>query len=790
MPIYVRSCLIYGKWRLYALFSDASAVLVTLPIDVLPYRGGGNPITGSVGFRKNFLVLDPPQPLNGQLRQAQAQAQGQGKRLKKYNMSGRTEGLIGDGKSKGSAHSREAVDMNVFTVFANSKAGMEEVDKEKINQVIYDMSKNSNHFKNEQRKNALVDKKIEEMRKRLAVLEASRIDHSASWTRVCKMMADMETTRDLTRTWIVIDMDMFFAAVEIRDNPSLRGKPVAVGGMSMISTSNYEARKFGVRSAMPGFIARKLCPDLTFVKANYRKYEAVGKQIREIFAEYDPNFTTMSLDEASLDVTDYLAKVNKCQQHGLAELEDPKQLSGGLIGRVQGEDIAREIRKKIFEATQLTASAGIAPNRMLAKICSDMHKPNGQFCLAPNRQAVLGILETLSVRKVPGIGKVTQKMLKEIGIQVCGDIHDRKKMRFLFELFSEQTARSLIERSLGIAESTRDPSEKYERKSISTERTFPDISQSSDLHQKCRDISQALAEDVERHGVEGKTITLKLKHYTFNIISRAKTLSRHIRTASDISKYALQLLKEEEARFASSSKSALFVTTNRELTRESSPSQSRTMKIRLMGVRLSNLRNTSTSKKSSLLCSTSSFPPTKLNISWPPSMLQPSPSDEPPSTTPCAYMEHEVTDPHSSLILEDSGGSLSSPSFFPGSASRSPLSISEPWPVSETIDPPVTEKTVAQKAQERSTMSAHCPICGNIISLVDNREFNRHIDLCLNANIVPKKKKQQHLKRKHDTIKTKALTDFFNKKSMKKPKTEKETKSIGDGDLKEFFCLK
>ncbi|KDD71903.1 impB/mucB/samB UV-protection protein, partial [Helicosporidium sp. ATCC 50920] len=176
-------------------------------------------------------------------------------------------------------------------------------------------------------------------------------------------------------------MDAFFAAVEARDNPSLADRPFAVGGMSMISTANYVARRFGVRSAMPGFIAVKLCPELVFIQPNFDKYAAASAEARKVFAEYDPAFSSWSMDEASLDATEH------CRRTGQS-----------------GAEVAQAIRDKVRAQTRLTCSVGVAPNRMLAKICSDTNKPDGQFVVPPVRRAVLDFVGGMSVRKVPGIG--------------------------------------------------------------------------------------------------------------------------------------------------------------------------------------------------------------------------------------------------------------------------------------------------------------------------------------------------------------------------------------------------
>ncbi len=183
------------------------------------------------------------------------------------------------------------------------------------------------------------------------------------------MLNDIEKTRELDRTWAHIDMDMFFAAVEIRDDPSLADKPVAVGGEMMISTANYVARKYGVRSAMPGFIAKKLCPELVFVKCNFRKYKEVSLVFQAILAEYDPAYESMGCDEANLDLTNYLIEKDLNTDEGR-------------------QNVVEEIRQRIFEATTLTCSSGISCNKMLAKICTDMKKPNGQTYLRPDAEEI------------------------------------------------------------------------------------------------------------------------------------------------------------------------------------------------------------------------------------------------------------------------------------------------------------------------------------------------------------------------------------------------------------------
>lgn len=204
----------------------------------------------------------------------------------------------------------------------------------------------------------------------------------------------------MTRKIIHVDMDCFYASVEIRDNPSLKGKPVAVGGSvqgrGVLTTASYEARKYGVRSAMPTGQALKLCPDLILVPVHFDKYRKASGQVREVFRRYTDKIQPLSLDEAYLDVTD-------------------SEACSGSATR-----IAQEIRREIFAETRLTASAGIAPNKFLAKVASDWKKPNGQFTVTPKK--VSEFVRDLPIEKIPGVGKVTAKKMHALNIKTCADL--------------------------------------------------------------------------------------------------------------------------------------------------------------------------------------------------------------------------------------------------------------------------------------------------------------------------------------------------------------------------------
>ncbi|MFJ2975311.1 DNA polymerase IV [Kluyvera sp. NPDC087067] len=271
------------------------------------------------------------------------------------------------------------------------------------------------------------------------------------------------------RKIIHIDMDCFFAAVEMRDNPALRDIPIAIGGSrvqrGVISTANYPARKFGVRSAMPTGMALKLCPHLTLLPGRFEAYREASNHIREIFSRYTSLIEPLSLDEAYLDVSD------SPHCHGSATL------------------MAQEIRQTIFNELALTASAGVAPIKFLAKIASDLNKPNGQFVLTP--EDVPAFLKTLPLSKIPGVGKVSAAKLESMGLRTCEDVQN-SDLAMLLKRFGK-FGRILWERSQGIDE--REINSDRQRKSIGVERTLEE-----DIHRwsDCEAIIERLYPELER----------------------------------------------------------------------------------------------------------------------------------------------------------------------------------------------------------------------------------------------------------------------------------------------------
>lgn len=315
-------------------------------------------------------------------------------------------------------------------------------------------------------------------------------------------------------------MDAFFASVEQRDNPELRGKPIAVGfdgPRGVVSTASYEARPYGVHSAMSMAQAKRRCPQLIVVPTHFEKYKEVSQQIHAVFHEYTDLVEPISLDEAFLDVTD-----NK-------------------KGIELAVDIAKEIKQKILERTSLTASAGISFNKLLAKIASDMRKPNGIFTVHPDR--ALDFIGNLPVEKLWGVGPKTADRMHEMGVFTGAQLR-RISFEHLVQVFGKM-GRVYYDFSRGI--DNRPVVVAYERKSVGCERTFLE-----DLHIDTKIIIELyhivleLVERIERKDFRGRTLTLKLKWDATTQITRSLTQEKVLRTKDDILPLAKRLLKDTE----------------------------------------------------------------------------------------------------------------------------------------------------------------------------------------------------------------------------------------------------
>ncbi len=322
------------------------------------------------------------------------------------------------------------------------------------------------------------------------------------------------------RKIIHIDMDAFYASVEQMDHPELMGKPIAVGGSSdrgVVSAASYEARKFGVKSAMSGVIAKRLCPELIFVRQRFDRYKEISKKIRIIYNDYTDLVEPLSLDEAYLDVT-----VNK-------------------KGNPSASLIAEDIRQRIYNEVGLTASAGISINKFVAKIASDYNKPNGQKTVNP--EEVLAFLEDLDIRKFYGIGKVTAKKMYQKGIYTGLDLKS-KSIDYLLRNFGKSGG-YYYHIVRGIHKSEVKPNRV--RKSLAAERTFSqNLASEIFMLERLKHIAKEVSRRLKKSKVAGKTITLKIKYSDFSMQTRSKTLSYYTSNETIILETAKALLYQSK----------------------------------------------------------------------------------------------------------------------------------------------------------------------------------------------------------------------------------------------------
>lgn len=320
------------------------------------------------------------------------------------------------------------------------------------------------------------------------------------------------------RKIIHVDMDAFFASVEQRDNPDLRGKPIAVGGAGgrgVVAAASYEARKFGVRSAMPSVTAKRLCPDLIFVRHRFDAYKEASQQIRTIFRKYTPHVEPLSLDEAYLDVTD------------------------DLLGIGSATRIAKLIRQEIRDTTRLTASAGVSYNKFLAKLASDQNKPDGLCVIRPGQGA--RFVAGLPVRRFHGVGPKGAEKMARLGIETGADLaaKDVAFLRANFGSFADYLYRAARGIDLRPVRAHRI------RKSVGGERTFSeDISSGPALRETLANIIDIVWESIEKTRARGRTVTLKMKYTDFQLVSRSRSVPHWVSGKAEFAQIAHGLLED------------------------------------------------------------------------------------------------------------------------------------------------------------------------------------------------------------------------------------------------------
>lgn len=477
-------------------------------------------------------------------------------------------------------------------------------------------------------------------------------------------------SRDLSQYIIHVDCDAFYAAVEQLDRPELKDVPFAVG-RGVLTTCNYVARQYGCRSGMAGFVAKKLCPNLILLKANFQKYTAKAHEIREVLAGYDPRFESASIDEAYLNITQY------CSDN-----------------HINPVDAVEQMRREVHEKTHITVSAGIAANAKLAKICSNMNKPNGQFSLPNDRNAIMSFMRDLPTRKVNGIGRVLERELLEIGIKTCGEIYSQRQ--YLYQLFGDKTFEFLLGIYLGLGRTKIQPAEEYERKSVGTESTFGEISNPAKLRAKLRWIAEELEKDMKRAECKGRTLCLKVKLHTFEVLTRQVATPHAICVAEDLYAYSLPILAKLEKELPG-------------------------MKLRLMGLRCTHLVST---KKADTMAFFS-VRPKKFDL------------DDLSSSTTLTRKADDAGDPdcdygadgRESLpgdFLQEWHADSATTDEGPATGGNMPFGRhgKAVTPISRTSDVPAAEGECWD-----------CPICSRP-QVSNERLFNEHIDLCLSRQVI------------------------------------------------------
>lgn len=323
----------------------------------------------------------------------------------------------------------------------------------------------------------------------------------------------------MERRILHVDMDSFYASVEIRDNPSLAGKPVVISGppnsRSVVSAASYPARKFGIRSAMSASQAKKLCPEAIFIYPNFEKYKLVSKQIREIFYSLTPIVETMSLDEAYLDVSHIVSETKTATQ------------------------IAEQIRKDVFETTKCTCSVGVSYNKFLAKMASDWNKPNGIFVVRPKDAE--SFLDKVAIGKFHGIGKKTEAKFQTLGVQTGKDLRNLSH-EFLTSQFGKMgTYYYEIVRGID----NREVETFRIRKSLGIEDTFlEDSNEESFLFQKLEELAKGLELRLAKREAKGRTLTVKIKYSDFTQTTSSKTFPKYISSKQEIFSLSKELFQE------------------------------------------------------------------------------------------------------------------------------------------------------------------------------------------------------------------------------------------------------
>ena len=502
-------------------------------------------------------------------------------------------------------------------ISASDKAGMGGIDRQRINAILLRESGKSDFMKRQVALDDASNKRIQQMKERLEEKDATSTN---DWRKEIKqsivdpMLQRYRSQRRPISTCCVVDMDSFFISCHILDNPHLAEVPACVGGTSMISTSNYVARKYGVRAAMPGYLGSKLVSELsngkeklTFVKSDFSLYRKKSAEVKDILLQYDPSLSMGSLDEAYMDIESYLSiqlDDKNLSHEDISTILKSKALHTNHTQQLHerfpisvihkaAQELLHTIRQKVKESTGLTCSAGLCNNYLLAKVASDINKPNGQFFLGSEENDINTFINSLPTRKICGIGRVMEKTLRgACGIETVQDLYNKRAE--VYFLFKPASAQSLLRVSIGYSESKHresnedddDSEEALHRKGISTERTFSPTSDWTQMCTKLEGISMSLVEDLRDKNLRPKTITLKIKLANFDILTRATTrdialfgANNQRQSAQDLVDIVIRLLKDAKREHDKKNKAPA------ELSTKKIP-----FSVRLLGIRCSNFQ--------------------------------------------------------------------------------------------------------------------------------------------------------------------------------------------------------
>jgi len=650
-------------------------------------------------------------------------------------------------------------------ISASDKAGMGGIDRQRINAILLRESGKSDFMKRQVAMDDASNKRIQQMKERLEEKDATSTN---DWRKEIKqsivdpMLKRYRSQRRPISTCCVIDMDSFFISCHILDNPHLADVPACVGGTSMISTSNYVARKYGVRAAMPGYLGSILVDELSngkeklkFVKSDFSLYRKKSAEVKDILLQYDPSLSMGSLDEAYMDIESYLSiylddkvlsheDINTILKNKASQTNQTQQLHERfpiLVIHKAAQELLHAIRQKVKDITGLTCSAGLCNNYLLAKVASDINKPNGQFFLGSEENDIKTFIKTLPTRKICGIGRVMEKTLRGVcDIETVQDLYNKRAE--VYFLFKPASAQSLLRVSIGYSESKHresnedgdDTEEALHRKGISTERTFSPTSDWIQMCTKLEGISMSLVQDLREKSLRPKTITLKIKLANFDILTRATTrdialfgAKNQRQSAQDLVDIVIRLLKDAKREHDKKNKAPA------ELSTKKIP-----FSVRLLGVRCSNFQIGKDNQSSIIHYQVTKGSSDTDKVSADSSSDKRSPVKNPYS--PKLTNEHvEKKRVNSKINPEHSLGIKPSPS-----------------------NPKAGNNiTSTENANTDFGTDIQCPICQAYFKS-GKVDINAHIDSCLNAATVKQLAKEEtHEWNQRNKKKKRKLGDFF-----------------------------